>query len=136
MGDDVGHSLNWIIDGRGNVQEDWTPIDEVPESEKDSIIRTDFDSAGKEYALRLITTSTADDGKPGDRYKVRLQLLGKWRTVNWTKLDAPAGADIAPAIANGKYYIVGNWNEWQFEEMKQVSETTFSFSAKLGPHGG
>merc|ERR1719401_1797559 len=101
--------MNWMIDGRGDISDFWTPIDEVPEADKASIVRVEADLFGKQFALQQVAKPTPDSGRPGDRYRVRLQLLGKWRTVTWSKLATPgAGVRAASQSLTGSYYIVGS----------------------------
>jgi polyketide synthase-associated protein len=137
--DDSSHGLNWMIDGRGDIQDVWKPATEVAESERSSILRTEFDYSGTEYALLQETVPTPDSGKPGDRYRVRLQILGKWRTVNWYRIDAPSKdlkALVAPNVESGRYYIVGSWCDWSFQEMSASSEGVFTLDVTMARRGG
>jgi polyketide synthase-associated protein len=134
--DDVSsNGLNWMIDGRGSVQEMWIPAVQAKESETAVSLRRDLDEMGNEYVLQQHITPTPDLGKPGDRYRVRLQCLGKWRTVNWTKIDTPALSDKLASTREGNYFIVGSWGNWQFEEMTNHGDGKYSAEVKLSRGG-
>jgi hypothetical protein len=134
--DENSHGLNWIIDGRGELLDKWVPIDDVPASEKDSIVRTEQADDGTFWALQQVVVPTADTGVPGDCYRVRLQILGKWRSVSWTKIgEATAPAKALPPV-EGTYYIAGSWSGWSLQEMTKASNSTFTFDAELSGGGG
>lgn len=129
--DEVSNGLNWIIDGRGSVQEVWVPAPQAIESETTVTLRRDVDDMGNEFVLQQRTLPTADVGKPGDRYRVRLHTLGKWRTVKWTKLETLAINDKLVTTEAGKYFIVGSWGDWSFQEMTNDGDGKFSIEVKL-----
>jgi len=52
-------------------------------------------------------------GRPGERYRVRLTIAGRWRHVDWERLEAPP----VDEIPLGRYYITASWNYWSLEEM-------------------
>jgi len=58
--------------------------------------------------------SSTDDGQVGAKYRARLKICGKYRTVTWEKLDQAPNPSRAAA---GSYYIASNWNGWSFDEM-------------------
>jgi 3-oxoacyl-(acyl-carrier-protein) synthase len=133
--DETSNNLNWIIDGRGSVQEVWVPAPQAEETSTAISLRRERDDMGNEFVLQQRITPTADAGKPGDRYRVRLQTLGKWRAVNWTKLETLAINDKLVPTEAGKYFIVGSWGDWSFQEMSQDGDGEFSFEVKLLRHG-
>mmetsp|Transcript_53485 Transcript_53485/g.95171 ORF Transcript_53485/g.95171 Transcript_53485/m.95171 type:complete len:990 (-) Transcript_53485:202-3171(-) len=57
-----------------------------------------------------------DEGKIGDKYRIRLKIKGKYRTVDWVKLEPEAGA-VAEKVPQGTYYLAAGWNGWTLEEM-------------------
>jgi len=66
-----------------------------------------------------------DYGEPGDQYRVRLCINGKWRTIVWEKLERDAldqavEADTVPLpIVTGRYFVVASWNMWQLVQEMQ-----------------
>jgi polyketide synthase-associated protein len=124
------HGMNWIIDGRGDLQEKWIKTTET--SESDLVVAKERYGA-EEYALVHVNVPTPDSGKTGDQYRVRLQIFGKWRTVNWYKLDTPAPVS---ETEDGKYYVVGSWKGWSFIEMTKASASTFTAEISLTANKG
>jgi hypothetical protein len=51
-------------------------------------------------------------GVPGDRYRIELAILGKWRTVTWEKLEGKA---TTPPLS--KYSVTSSANDWGLEDM-------------------
>jgi len=121
---DEAHGLNWIIDGRDDVQKLWRMESQaIPDAETEDTFEDDL---GNKWLLQTVTVTSADSGKPGDQYRVKLHVAGKWRTVNWTKLESKT-SELA-ALPSGKYFVVGSWNEWSFEEMTESSPGSFSYT--------
>lgn len=62
-----------------------------------------------------------DYGGPGDQYRVRLCINGKWRTVMWEKLEKDASepvvspASVPPLVVTGRYFLAASWSAWQAE---------------------
>lgn len=91
---------NWIIDGRGALGDA---------------------ELARGSSLSTIAACSLDDGLPGDQYRVRLRVAGKWRSVTWEKLPAAAllpGISVQPTFQLGTYFIAGTWNNWAVEEME------------------
>lgn len=97
--------LNWIIDGREKVPDGEGVKDAHPAQEI---------------------------GAPGDMYKVRVRVSGKYRNVEWEKLptSGSAGAD------TGEYYVVSSWNGFAFDEPMSGSGGTFTATVCPGTAGG
>lgn len=53
-------------------------------------------------------------GSPGDQYRVRLHVAGKWRTVDWKLVESAASKEVSD---DGKYYVCASWTGWAFTEM-------------------
>jgi len=78
-------------------------------------------------AMYVVQGCGLDVGEPGDQYKVRLETLGKYRVVTWTKVvddkngpEIPIKAFVRPA----KYSVIGSFTGWMHEEMsREESET-------------
>lgn len=95
-------------------------------------------SAGVDAAAipETLDFSNEDEGLPGQQYRVRLHIAGKWRTVTWAKLQdvAPAG-QLALAAPQAKYYVAGSWNNFRFEEMTEGADSTHSCEVSLASGG-
>jgi len=70
-----------------------------------------------------------DGGKPGDRFKVRLAVKGKWRIVDWENLDKDASEVSAPAP--GSYQISGSWNHGDLQPMAADPSTPGLHTAEV-----
>jgi len=73
--------------------------------------------------------SSQDAGKPGDRFKVRLAVKGKWRMVDWENLDA--GSKEAKPFPTGTYQICGSWNHAEPQDMTEDKSVPGLFSAEV-----
>jgi len=54
-------------------------------------------------------------GRPGDKYRVRLHVAGRWRAVDWEKV-ASSEEERAAYADDGRYYVVSSWNDWEFTQ--------------------
>eukprot|EP00747_Dinoflagellata_sp_TGD_P200834 gnl/TRDRNA2_/TRDRNA2_74266_c0_seq1.p1 gnl/TRDRNA2_/TRDRNA2_74266_c0~~gnl/TRDRNA2_/TRDRNA2_74266_c0_seq1.p1 ORF type:complete len:1041 (-),score=165.83 gnl/TRDRNA2_/TRDRNA2_74266_c0_seq1:127-3249(-) len=110
---------NWIIDAREQVVQTTT-------------VATEGD------APEVLRLPTEDSGKPGQQYRIYLRINGKYRIVDWEKIK-PSEEDEwltepsaeAPRVPEGTYYVVGNWTEWQFEEMERDPSTPGKYTYKV-----
>jgi len=68
-------------------------------------------------ALEYFKVSGRDLGMPGDQYKIKLQIAGKWKTVVWDKLDGRGSA----TADGGDYYVACSFNNWGLEKMTKDS---------------
>jgi len=91
--EDVNH-YNWIIDGRKEIE-----------------FADEYDMGSVEVYGR----ESPDLGVPGDQFRIRLKVVGKWRSVTWEKVPRPvrAAGDATPAFPSGSYSIVGSWNGFE-----------------------
>lgn len=71
-----------------------------------------------------------DKGMPGDKYRISLQVAGKYRQVSWEKI---AGTAVA---GKGDYYLVSNWNGWRPQKMDCDKDGKFSIETQLTREGG
>jgi len=94
--DDVFHGDSWTIDTR--------PL---------------IGSEGAIVAADSTPLDRQDMGKPGDRFKVKLAVKGKWRMVGWENLDVdkPEGSGPASIVPFGTYQISGSWNHGELQDM-------------------
>lgn len=68
---------------------------------------------------------------PGDRYKVSLKIAGKYRVVTWERLHAATQKD--EMRLSGRYYVTGDANDWQMQEMQRSDETPDLYTVEIGP---
>jgi len=72
-----------------------------------------------------------DRGRPGDRFRVRLSVKGKWRMVEWENLDKTKPASEAVDLPRGSYQIAGSWSHGVMEEMYPVPDVPGLFAAEV-----
>nr|AQS99296.1 type I polyketide synthase [Gambierdiscus polynesiensis] len=106
--------MAWVIDGRERTVE-LTPK---------LAARTDGGEGKLEAAEPL-----PPPGLPGDQYRVRLHVAGKWRTVDWTLVERGAGWE--EVIHSGNYYVVGQWSGWDFTPMACDSPGVYHAEVKV-----
>jgi hypothetical protein len=87
-------------------------------------------NGGGEGGWDQVEVETPDTGSVGDKYRIRLRLSGKFRTVDWEKLEEKA--ELAE-IPKGQYYVVGSWNDLDFEEMicEDAAKGIFSLEVQM-----
>jgi len=112
---DVFRNSSWLIDTRPYLTFEASPEDDS----RDALVP---------YAGNV---SRQDFGQPGDRFRVRLSVKGKWRMVEWENLDK--GRLEAPAVARGTgtYQVAGSWSHSSLEEMQPVPDTQGLFAAEV-----
>jgi len=128
--DNMGHGCNWMIDGRQEVPEAQLP----KELGKDGLLRVKDESTEGSQKL-----PTADFGLPGDAYRVKLRVVGRWRTVTWEKLPRNQAAGLAEQFQRervSQFYICGSWNDWNLQEMTEQSPGVYQSTAVLWRNGG
>lgn len=74
------------------------------------------EEASIEGAASGSLVDTTDTAEPGEAFRVRLRIAGKWRVVTWEKIG-PINPDLAPERSDGGYYITGDFNGWTFDRM-------------------
>lgn len=78
-------------------------------------------------ALEYYKVSSRDVGLPGDTYKIKLQIAGKWKTVVWDKVASGSSS----STDAGDYYVMAGWNDWQLTKMTKDSSTPGVYSAEV-----
>jgi hypothetical protein len=112
--DDIGGTQStWLLDGRTQ----YTAYESITDG---SDTKHDFEEQ-----------ATADAGKPGTQYRVRLHVSGKWRTVSWTK----CGFDEGAKGALGKYYLHGSWNQWDLAQATEMTGDGVKLEATVASGG-
>lgn len=83
----------------------------------------DYKPPGYEHAkdvseMPLAQLNHAMAGKPGDKYRIRFHVRGKYKRISWTKdADAVVKADDEKYVHS--YHIIGDHNYWTFEQMQR-----------------
>mmetsp|Transcript_152085 Transcript_152085/g.488327 ORF Transcript_152085/g.488327 Transcript_152085/m.488327 type:complete len:391 (+) Transcript_152085:330-1502(+) len=94
--------------------------------------RSGFESANAAPIAALTPDALAcaggEAGRPGDRYRIRLHVHGKWRTVTWDKL--PLEEDLG-SLDLGDYYIVGSWNHYDPVLMRRSGHDDGVYQAEV-----
>jgi len=72
-----------------------------------------------------------DSSNPGDRYRVSLKIAGKYRAVTWEKAYTVSEKD--EMQLSGSYYLAGDVNGWQPQEMQRSADIPGSFTIEVGP---
>nr|AQS99262.1 type I polyketide synthase [Gambierdiscus polynesiensis] len=107
----------WMINGR--PESVYVPYEQL-EGTGEGPVEVLEDLRGQKLAT--FSVSTADEGSPGDQYRVHLRIAGKWRTVTWERMKRDQEAPPQPSIS-GKYYIAGDWLSWELSEMQADPDT-------------
>ncbi|CAE7379635.1 ppsA, partial [Symbiodinium pilosum] len=120
---------------------------------KSAVFGPDFDSGGNcwlldgrpQAELRLRPKGPAGSapgaveeatgrGLAGSSWKVRLSINGKWRLVDWERLDEPLVA--AEDLKKGAYFITADFNGWGIEPMEQQADGSWALEVHLIRPGG
>jgi polyketide synthase-associated protein len=82
----------------------------------------------------VIEVSTRDTGAPGDQYKVKLEVAGKYRAVSWKKVFSGGESDQKAAFSSGTYYVTGTFNGYDMTPMEASEKTPglFTLEVSLG----
>jgi polyketide synthase-associated protein len=126
---DDAEGFTWVIDGRGGpkaVAPPGQPMLAAGEVEEGALAV----SPELWYVEETVAT-----GKPGDKYRVRLYVAGKWRTLDWKKVeDAEDGVSYADG---GTYYVVASWNGWSFNQpLSPSGDGVYSLDVDFKKGGG
>jgi len=89
---------------------------------------------GEAPADELKEAASPDQGECGTKYRVRLRVRGKWRCVDWERLEAEAEA----VPDQSEYQIVGSWNDGAPEDMAPDPDNpgTYFAEVQLATDGG
>lgn len=127
--------LKWLLDGR-------PPCIGVRKKETGDGESEKADTSGEvsHDDLELVFGPSPHVGEEGDRYRVRLQVLGKWRNVSWEKLPRDEGEEqaVVKARSSAGYFLKGSWNDWTPTEMEKDESHPHIFRGKatLTRNGG
>jgi len=151
--------MNWLIDGRPAMEElpvpveaaalegavtDVGPITSPQQPSSASLLPQDLGFPPKVKRLsskqtapigsHLVEIYNKDLGLPGDLYKVRLRVAGRYRTVDWQKLDNRSAAietTDAAQEAPTSYFVVSSWNAWSFADELRYDKNTRTWSCEV-----
>lgn len=117
---DIRYST-WIIETRTELFS--VPVEGGSSGEDGTVEeKEEGDAEGNDDSqerVQLIELGTDDRGKVGEQYRIKLHVSGKYRTVTWAKLEDPEGGELPlQPVTTGKYYLVADWCDWEFEEME------------------
>eukprot|EP00418_Pyrodinium_bahamense_P022537 CAMPEP_0179147920 /NCGR_PEP_ID=MMETSP0796-20121207/71541_1 /TAXON_ID=73915 /ORGANISM="Pyrodinium bahamense, Strain pbaha01" /LENGTH=1039 /DNA_ID=CAMNT_0020848571 /DNA_START=70 /DNA_END=3189 /DNA_ORIENTATION=+ len=112
-----GEAPSWMIDGRASLVN-------YPRPEEALKKLTDGATKGSPQGDAIMASST-EEGKPGDQYRVTLEITGKWRMVTWEKLPTTS-----EDIPKGKYFIAASWRNWELDEMIEDPNTPGTYTAE------
>jgi len=107
-------SCYWMLDGRSQSSS--------------SFVSLDWEDAEDP---RTYTFENPHHGLPGQKYRVRLLVKGKWRTVTWTRLPSESPESPLSKLPLGSYFVAGSWSNWRFEEMHEETDSPGKFSAEV-----
>jgi polyketide synthase-associated protein len=111
-------ALNWLIDARSTT----VMAAAAPAAGDTALVSTE----------EVIEVSSRDRGSPGDQYKVKLVVTGKYRAVSWKKCASATEEDVKAAYASGTYYFTGTTNGWGMTPMESGPAGTFTVQVSLG----
>eukprot|EP00747_Dinoflagellata_sp_TGD_P114663 gnl/TRDRNA2_/TRDRNA2_171982_c1_seq1.p1 gnl/TRDRNA2_/TRDRNA2_171982_c1~~gnl/TRDRNA2_/TRDRNA2_171982_c1_seq1.p1 ORF type:complete len:385 (+),score=73.58 gnl/TRDRNA2_/TRDRNA2_171982_c1_seq1:81-1157(+) len=136
MGPHTRSDSHWFIDGRSYLspaQEGGPQAPKLADAEVASLALVD-DVSGED--MIEVGNVPMDKGRIGQQYRVHLRIAGKYRVVDWEKLDTD---DSQQQLSKGKvgsaasYQVVANWNGWSCEEMTPDSSQpgVFTYQATV-----
>ncbi|CAK9079433.1 Phenolphthiocerol/phthiocerol polyketide synthase subunit A ((Phenol)carboxyphthiodiolenone synthase subunit A) (Beta-ketoacyl-acyl-carrier-protein synthase I) (Phthiocerol synthesis polyketide synthase type I PpsA) [Durusdinium trenchii] len=141
--DEKARGLNWRIEGRGQ----WMDLPSeaaafsLGNAQKTSkaIQAISSSISGTKHAIpsaesQPLEFGSGDVGVPGDKYRIRLRIAGRYRTVLWEKLPTE-DHDTSYEAPEGDYFITGSWNQWAADHMSLRNES-WSIEVELPCHGG
>lgn len=113
----------WRIDGRvwlSSKKSQPTGSDTIaeeagsPDNSVEALVRAD---SHEEISHELYESTAA----VGDKYKVHLEIAGKWKALSWYPLPDCANSVEAACAEDpsleGTYQVVGDFNNWTFQEI-------------------
>lgn len=139
-----GRFLTWRINGKPEKvrlinEEQARRLKEAGEEPEEIVavaFKGDTKPCGHEGARDITEMPTVQpglelSGVPGDRYTVRLQVQGKYRRVEWSKLAADPTSQMPAEEHPHCYYIVGSHNYWTFSAMEPSADGHHAAEVKL-----
>lgn len=118
----------WQIDGRYKMIT--VPyLEEDDGTTTDQIVPTDYGP------VKAYKVPSNDQAEPGDVFEVKLEVIGKYRTVTWEKVveevsDTEVKARKEP-VPKSTYSVAGTFNKWKLEELKPDPEVPNLYHADV-----
>mmetsp|Transcript_73970 Transcript_73970/g.163489 ORF Transcript_73970/g.163489 Transcript_73970/m.163489 type:complete len:1362 (-) Transcript_73970:86-4171(-) len=88
-------------------------------------------------AKQIVEKKTENFGLPGTQYKVELHVAGRFRAVNWSRVvkesdEEERTSQLADVPEDkGKYFVVGSWNGWSFEQEMTKGDAAGTYSVEV-----
>ncbi|CAK9052454.1 unnamed protein product [Durusdinium trenchii] len=73
-------------------------------------------------------------GRVGSRWRVRLQMRGKWRMVDWERLNEPLASKEELPLSS--YFVTADFNGWGLEQMQLQEDGSWRLEVHLIRPGG
>lgn len=104
--------FEWLLDAR----ESWVPVltTDTRALEDDELDNLSTQQVVQRRQLRFARDPLAPEGRPGDRFRIRMRVAGRWRMVDWTKLAGDAAGEQPADVRDFRYAVVGSW-DWSKE---------------------
>lgn len=99
--------FSWLLDAR----ESWLPVlatasPAIEDSEELEELSTRH--LPQRRQMRFVRSHVAPVGRLGENFRIRLHVSGRWRMVDWAKLDEQPAAALQAGEAT--YTLVGSWD--------------------------
>jgi len=141
----VGKELSWRISGSAQTvrlineaqQEQLKDADAEEKKSVAVVFEGDYVPEGVTKGasiseMPLVQLNAGMEGKPGDKYRIRLHVRGKYKRLEWTKAR---GVDAIVALGQRrhthKYHVIGDHSYWTFQQMEDHPSTKGVFSAEV-----
>jgi len=136
--------LSWLISGQSDMvrlineaqaerleamlQEAVSKGEEPPVQEPRCVVTFDAESLPDGYEkaqditdMPVVDLNCMSIGRPGDKYRIRLHVRGRYRRVEWSKLDDSSRwiAKVELVPFNHTYHVIGDSSYWSFQEMQR-----------------
>lgn len=86
-----------------------------------------------ETGMPVVNLNEGLVGQPGDKYRIRLHVRGKYYRLEWSKVteEAEDAKDSEERVYVHKYTVTGDHNYWTFEDMEASEEEEGLYCAKV-----
>eukprot|EP00811_Abedinium_folium_P036055 NODE_87_length_3753_cov_8.767237.p1 GENE.NODE_87_length_3753_cov_8.767237~~NODE_87_length_3753_cov_8.767237.p1 ORF type:complete len:1136 (-),score=285.29 NODE_87_length_3753_cov_8.767237:346-3681(-) len=121
----------WLVDGRGDAPKGGKTGQKTKPTGPVTVLRPfDHNANAKRRVTRLYGDPLTEPGWPGDRYRVKLHIDGRVRSVTWEKMKVADPSvhpylNRAPRPSTADYYLTGTFNKWTLIKMKPTGEPGF-----------
>nr|AQS99256.1 type I polyketide synthase [Gambierdiscus excentricus] len=125
----------WLLDGRPRpktkslelqdeaaIADEWHIVD--PPADDALAVPADAEPPPPGDTARPEDEESLDVGKPGDLYRVRLKIAGRWAMVTWERRTSNLPLTLTGRLAKSVepcYHIVGSWDDWSLNEVNRMA---------------